>query len=85
LGSYVIGPKQNAQQPSREGSITGGITNGNEEESYQEGRQEEKEVTDSGEALCLADFLLTPGLRTLFAEAFCRAPAIGPTGGGPSS
>jgi hypothetical protein len=31
--------------------------NGNEEESYQESRQEEKEVADSGEALSLAYFV----------------------------
>jgi hypothetical protein len=47
----VVGPKRTFNNLQGKVPLQGGFTNGNEEESYQESRQEEKAVTDSGEAL----------------------------------
>jgi hypothetical protein len=49
--------------------------NGNEEESYQEGRQKEKEVTDPGEAKASLFFLFTTGLRRCSRRPF-RFPGM---------
>jgi len=47
---WQLGPNERSTNLQGKVPLQGGFTNGNEEESYQESRQKEKAVTDSGEA-----------------------------------